>query len=194
MTPPARADEVRVRAATADDAAAVAGIYAPLVRHTAVSFELEPPSAAEIARRMTAVPRRLPWLVADRGGTVVGYAYATPHRGRAAYRWSVETSVYVATSARGSGIGARLYDVLLLVLTDLGYACAYAGIALPNPASEALHAAAGFRHVGTFPHVGHKLGRWHDTGWWWRPLQPADGDDRPPAEPAPWDGRLPGDT
>jgi phosphinothricin acetyltransferase len=179
---------LRVRAATTADAAAVRDVYAPLVEETAVSFETTPPTAEEMARRMLAGERRLPWLVACRRDRVVGYAYAAPHRARAAYRWSVETSVYVADHARGGGVGRRLYDALLPLLAGLGYVSAYAGIALPNDGSITLHEAVGFRAVGTFPRVGFKHGRWHDTGWWWRPLSDAVAH---PTEPRAWDGSDP---
>jgi L-amino acid N-acyltransferase YncA len=178
---------VQVRAATTGDARAIHGIYAPAVEHTVVSFESTPPPVEEMASRMLAGDRRLPWLVGVRAGRLVGYAYAAAHRARAAYRWSVETSVYVADDARGGGVGRRLYDVLLPLLTELGYVNAYAGIALPNDASVGLHEAVGFLPVGTFPRVGFKHGRWHDTGWWWPLAEPA----AVPAEPRAWDGRDP---
>jgi L-amino acid N-acyltransferase YncA len=184
-----------VRAATPADAEAIRAIYAPVVEHTAISFEQHVPTVEEMRARMTAGPTRLPWLVASPSGSpdeVAGYAYAAAHRSRAAYRWSVETSVYVAETARGLGVGRMLYAALLPVLTRLGYVSAYAGVALPNPASVALHESAGFRHIGTFPRVGHKHGRWHDTGWWWLPLDQAAAPDGEPPAPRAWDGTDPG--
>jgi L-amino acid N-acyltransferase YncA len=178
----------RIRPAWLDDAAAIQAIYAPVVRDTAISFETAAPSAHDMAARMAGAGNgpTLPWLVAERHGRVVGYAYAGRHHERGAYRWSVDTSIYVAGAARGSGVGRALYQRLLPVLTELNYASAYAGIALPNPASVGLHEAVGFRRIGVFPRVGYKLGRWHDVGWWWLPLASVDGSVHDPAEPQPW--------
>lgn len=159
---------MHLRPAGEDDAAAVAAVYAPYVSDSVVSFEDVPPDAAEIRRRMLVAPR-LPWLVAIDEG-VVGFAYAAPHRTRAAYRWSVDVSVYLHASARGRGIGRALYGELFPLLSELGYVSAFAGIALPNPASIALHESFGFVPVGTYRDVGFKHGRWHDVGWWQRGL------------------------
>ena len=111
------------------------------------------------------------WLVAEDAGQVAGYAYATPHRSRGAYRWSVETSVYVAAAARGQGVGTQLYTALLPVLAEKGYCNAYAGITLPNDASVALHRRVGFQAIGVFRSVGRKFGAWHDVSWWHLPLR-----------------------
>ena len=169
-----------VRLATVDDAAALGAIYRPFVTHTAVSFEEEPPSDAEMRARIAAAGDRYPWLACERDGGVAGYAYAGPHRSRAAYRWSVDVSVYVAEGARGSGIGTALYRALVGVLTAQGYARAFAGIALPNAASVALHRACGFTDVGVYRRSGYKLGRWIDTLWVQRALY---GATDAPAEP-----------
>lgn len=134
-------------------------VYAPFVERTAVSFETEAPTVEAFAARMTPA---LPWLVDEAGS----FAYATPHRARAAYRWSVETSVYVAESRRSRGTARALYERLLGLLRLQGYATALAGITLPNEPSRAFHAAMGFERVGVYPGVGHKFGRWHDTEWW----------------------------
>jgi phosphinothricin acetyltransferase len=151
-----------IRAAVPGDAAAVAAVYAPYVLDTCVSFEEAAPTAAEMGGRMAT---GLPWLVADLDG-VCGFAYASPHRSRAAYRWSVDVSVYLAPAACGRGLGRALYGKLLPLLTGLGYVSAYAGITLPNAASVGLHEAMGFAPVGVFRDVGFKHGRWHDVGWW----------------------------
>lgn len=169
---------MQVRPATPEDAAAIAAVYAHYVTQTAATFEEVVPEADEIARRMRLAPR-LPWFVAERDD-VVGYAYASHHRARAAYRWSVDVSVYLAPEETGRGTGPTLYDVLLTELAALGYVSAFAGIALPNPASVRLHEAKGFTHVGVFRDVGFKLGAWRDVGWWQRSLRPAVDD---PAEP-----------
>lgn len=162
--------DLSLRLAQPSDAGAVAAIYAPIVADTVISFELEPVSADEMAGRIDATVPTLPWLVAEQDGAVVGYAYAARHRARPAYRWSVEVSVYVDDTARGNGVGSRLYTDLLAVLTEQGYVNAYAGITLPNPASVALHTSLGFDPVGVFRGVGYKFGAWRDVGWWQRRL------------------------
>src|SRR5262245_9737754 len=125
----------------ADDADAVAAIYAPVVRETVISFEEVPPDVDEIRRRMGHVLEWAPWLVAEVGGQVVGYAYAARHRERSAYRWSVDLSAYIADAWRGRGVGRALYERLLEILRQQGFVNAYAGVTEPNPASIALHRA-----------------------------------------------------
>jgi phosphinothricin acetyltransferase len=171
----------RVRVATPDDAAAVQAIYAPVVRETPISFELEAPGVDEVRRRIVETLKLRPWLVCERDGQVLGYAYAASHRERAAYQWCVETSVYIAASARRQGVGHALYAELLPLLARQGYAHAYAGITLPNPASVGLHEALGFRRVALYPQIGFKAGAWHDVGWWDLPLAPRAGPAAPPA-------------
>ena len=170
---------MRIRTATVDDCAAIAAVYAPVVEQTVISFEETPPDAGEMARRMLARPR-LPWLVAEEDGTVVGYAYASAHRARAAYRWAADCSVYLAEGARGRGVGRSLYDALVPLVRDLGYVTLHAGITLPNPASVGLHEALGFVPVGVYRDVGFKAGAWHDVGWWQLRLREPP---IPPAEP-----------
>jgi phosphinothricin acetyltransferase len=160
-----------IRLATPDDAAGVQAIYAPVVRDTAISFELEPPSVEEMAQRMAETLARLPWLVCERRGDILGYVYAGRHRSRPAYQWSVDVSVYVQAQARGSGVGGALYRSLFAVLALQGFYNAYAGITLPNPASVGLHESLGFQPVGVYRAVGYKLGAWHDVGWWQLRLQ-----------------------
>jgi L-amino acid N-acyltransferase YncA len=157
---------VMIRMATAADGAAVARIYDPVVERTAISFEEEPPGPAEMARRIASVLGVAPWLLDERGGVVRGYAYASRHRERAAYRWSVDVAVYVDEAHRRAGVGAALYAKLIELLRLQGFYAAYAGITLPNRASVALHEAVGFRPVGIYRSVGYKLGAWHDVGWW----------------------------
>jgi len=163
-----------IRLATDDDAAAVADIYGPIVEGTAISFESEPPDAAEISRRIRDTLVAYPWLVLERNGDVVGYAYASRHRVRAAYQWSVDTSAYVDEKFRRRGVGQALYLSLLAVLEAQGFVNAFAGIALPNPASVRLHERVGFTPLGVYRGVGYKLGAWRDVGWWQRPLGPVD--------------------
>ena len=168
-----------IRLATAADAAGVRAIYAPYVRETWVSFEADVPSVEEMAGRIEGAAPRYPWLVADNGGAVAGYAYASAHRGRSAYQWSAEVSVYVAETHRRRGFARRLYGALVDVLQLQGFANAYAGIALPNEASVGAHEALGFEPVGVYRGVGFKLGAWRDVGWWALRL----GDGAAPAPP-----------
>lgn len=170
-----------MRIATPADAADVAAVYAPVVRDTVISFEAEPPDAAEMARRIRATLPARPWLVAERGGVVIGYAYAGPHRARAAYRWAVETSVYVAGEARGAGVGRALYARLLAVLRAQGFAVAVAGVTLPNEASLALHRSFGFEDVGVYRGIGYKAGAWQDV--WWGTLELGRGTGEPRSLP-----------
>jgi phosphinothricin acetyltransferase len=172
-----------LRVAAPSDAREIQAIYAPTVRDTAISFESEPPSEDEICERVAATLVTHPWLVACERKRLLGYAYATRHRARHAYRWSAEVSAYVHADARGRGVGAGLYTSLLALLVQQGYLRAYAGITLPNPASVALHESAGFTPVGVYRQVGFKLGAWHDVGWWERSL---GGVPEAPAEPIPF--------
>jgi L-amino acid N-acyltransferase YncA len=167
-----------IRPATPDDADACAAIYAPYVTETAISFETEPPTSAEMAERIAAA---IAWFVLCDDGRVTGYAYAGRFHPRAAYRWACEVSVYLEPNRRGRGAGRALYDVLLGHVAERGYRSAIAGMTLPNPASEALHRALGFEPVGTYRSIGYKAGAWHDVHWTQKLLA---GDDGPPAEPA----------
>lgn len=154
-----------IRAVTIHDAASIAEIYRPVVEDTMISFEEIPPDAAEMAKRITSTTASYPWLVASNGDRVLGYAYAGRHRERAGYRYSVDVSVYVAQDARGRNIGTMLYTKLFDVLEHGGFHRAFAGIALPNDASVALHRRFGFREVGVYHEVGYKFGRWLDVLW-----------------------------
>ena len=157
----------RLRLVQAADAAQISQIYATFCRETAISFETVPPDEATMRNRISKVADRYPWLVAvSESGVVIGYAYASQHRERAAYRWSVDFTVYLAPAARGLGIGTDLYRALAGICRSLGYCRAFAGIALPNPASVGLHEKIGFRPIGVYQRVGFKLGKWHDVGWW----------------------------
>lgn len=162
--------EITIRSAIPNDAPSVQAIYAPMVERTTVSFEEAVPSIEELASRIEILLEAYPYLVAERNGEIIGFAYAGQHRSRSAYRWSVDVSVYVAEDGRRLGTGSALYDQLLRTLADRGYHAAFAGIALPNPASIALHKAAGFRPVGVYHQVGFKFGQWHDVSWWQRLL------------------------
>ena len=148
----------QIRLARDSDAETIAAIYRPVVEATTISFETVPPDGDEIARRVVETARMYPWLVCERGGTVAGYAYASKYRVRAAYQWSVETSVYIDPRHRRCGVGRGLYVSLFRVLSAQGFFNAYAGITLPNAASIALHEAAGFKTIGVYERVGYKLG------------------------------------
>lgn len=162
------------------DAAACAAIYAPYVAGAATSFEEQSPSAADFAERIARISATHPWLVAERDGEAVGFAYAAPHRARAAYRWTAETSVYVAQARQRDGVGRALYEALLELLRRQRLHRALAGITLPNAASVALHEALGFEPVGVYGEVGFKAGAWRDVAWWQLALAPGGGDGPPP--------------
>lgn len=162
---------VVLRDATEADAPALLAIYRPFVERTAVSFELEPPGVAEFAGRIARAQAGWAWLVAEEGGRCLGYAYGSTHRERAAYRFSTETSVYIAEGARGRGVGRRLYAALFERLAARGYCNALAVIALPNDASVGLHRAVGFEPVGTIRRAGRKFDAWHDILWMQRKLR-----------------------
>ena len=163
------------------DAAACAAIYAPYVEGSAITFDEVAPTAEQFAARIAEGSERYPWLVADQAGTVAGFAYASVHRTRAAYRWAADVTVYVHPDRRGAGVGRRLYEALLGLLRGQRLHTAVAGITLPNDASIALHRALGFEHVGTHRAIGWKAGAWRDVAWW--QLQLAPHGDGPPPEP-----------
>ena len=177
---------IAIRPAQAGDAAAIAAIYAPHVLIGAASFEEEAPDAATIGARMEASQGLYPWMVATQGeeqGGVLAYAYASAFHPRAAYRWTVETTIYVADDAQRRGAGWLLYGALVETLRTQGFTQAVARIALPNDGSIALHEAVGFRRSGVQREVGYKHGRWIDVGLWQCELaEPAT----PPREPLPF--------
>jgi phosphinothricin acetyltransferase len=165
------------------DATACAAIYAPHVEGSPVSFEVEAPGETELGERIKRTTATHPWLVAEEGGEVLGFAYACEHRSRAAYRWAVDVSVYVGERHRGRGVGRELYEELFERLRDRRFRVACAGITLPNEASVALHEGLGFVPVGVYRRIGWKGGAWRDVGWWQLDLDPAAAD--PPEEPLP---------
>jgi L-amino acid N-acyltransferase YncA len=168
------------------DARACAEIYAPYVRDGAISFEEVTPDEREMGERMRRYAATHAWLVAEDDGRVVGYAYACPHRARAAYRWSADVAVYLHDAHHRRGVGRALYEALLPLLRAQGLHSAVAGITLPNDASVGLHEALGFERVGVYREIGFKHGAWRDVGWWQLRLQPAT-DGQPP-EPLPPSG------
>ncbi|MDB5082413.1 MAG: family acetyltransferase [Chloroflexi bacterium] len=168
-----------LRVATIEDAAQVQAIYGPVVEHTVISFEFEPPTVTEIEQRITKTLDILPWLVCEYRGEVIGYAYASKHQERAAYQWAANVSAYVTEASRGTGVGRALYSALMPILVAQGLYNAFAGITLPNAASVGLHEALGFTPLGVYRQVGYKMGAWYDVGWWQRPLQPLEVPPRP---------------
>jgi phosphinothricin acetyltransferase len=173
---PLRCEVIGERVATA----AVRAIYEPFCGASVTSFEIVPPTVAEMQSRIRTITAQHPWLVCERDGEVRGYAYACAHRERAAYRWSVEVAVYLGEGQRRTGLGRALYTALFKILVRQGYFKAYAGVTLPNPASVGLHEAMGFTPVGIYRGVGYKLGAWRDVGWWQLALQPESAE---PSEP-----------
>ena len=172
---------VLIRPATVEDSVAVAAIYAPFVTGSTATFEEVPPGAADVARRIAGDGRPYPWLVAEADGALLGYASSGPFRMRSAYRWSVETGVYVAEAAQRRGVARALLERMIGALTDAGFVTAIASISLPNGPSVALHEAAGYRLAGKIRAPGYKLGEWVDIGYWQRDLAERG---VPPREPA----------
>ncbi|MEH1930258.1 MAG: arsinothricin resistance N-acetyltransferase ArsN1 family B [Nostoc sp.] len=170
-----------IRLVNENDALQMLAIYAPIVWETAISFEVEPPSETEFQQRIKSYQQQMPWLVCEINQEVVGYAYARPYHTRAAYQWSVESSVYVSANYRRKGIAKALYTSLLKLLRLQGFYNVVAAIALPNQPSVAVHETVGFSPVGVFRRVGYKFAQWHDVGCWQLSLQPessflTDGD------------------
>ncbi len=175
---------VLIRLAREEDAATIASIYRHYVDRTPISFEDSPPDAAEMKRRILGErPGYHPWFVAEEGERLLGYAASSPFRSRSAYRWTVETGIYLAADAGGRGIGRELLTTLLGVLERQGYVAAIGAIALPNEASVALHEKLGFIYAGTYRGVGFKLGEWLDVGLWEKELAPRSAE---PKEPQPF--------
>jgi L-amino acid N-acyltransferase YncA len=161
------------------DAAACAAIYRPYVLDSPTSFEARPPTPEEMASRIAAAHA---WFVAEQAGVVLGYAYATPHRERAAYRWAADVTVYIDSRHHRSGVGRALYTQLFQRLRAIGLWTLCAGVTQPNDASNGLHRAMGFLPVGTYRRIGWEQGAWHDVMWWQLDLRL--GEPGPPDEPA----------
>lgn len=159
-----------IRLADSNDAAGIAAIYNPYILDTIITFEEEPLAPETVVERVDRVSKTFPWLVFEQQGKLLGYAYAQPWKDRSAYRYTCETSIYLAQDARGKGIGVQLYTELLDRLSQHGMRVAIAGIALPNPASIALHEKLGFHKVAHFEAVGIKFNRQIDVGYWQRSL------------------------
>jgi L-amino acid N-acyltransferase YncA len=162
-----------IRPAAAADTPALLAIYRPFVEETVVSFEFEVPTLTDFAARVAKALAGWQWLVAEREGEILGYAYGSSHRARAAYQWSVEVSAYVHPGHHRQGVGRALYLRLFEDLAAKGFCNAFAGIALPNDASVGLHESLGFQPIGVFRSIGRKFGKWHDVAWFQRALREA---------------------
>ena len=169
-----------IRAAKKADVPAMLAIYAPYVRETTITFEYEVPSSSEFQHRFESITEKLPWLVWEENGTVLGYAYASLPFTRAAYAWCAEPSIYLRQDARGRGIGKRLYGALEAILLELGYVVSYAIITGENTASLAFHQALGYRKCGELVNSGQKFGRWLDVEWLEKRLNPVETPRNPP--------------
>jgi phosphinothricin acetyltransferase len=163
-----------IRQAEVQDSARLLAIYAYYVENTTISFEVEVPTLAEFARRVETISREYPFLVCMNGDDLCGYAYASRHRERAAYRYDVDVSAYVKEGMQGKGAGSALYAALFDALAQGEYYNAYAGVALPNERSLALHRKFGFQPVGVYHHTGYKFGKWHDVMWLEKKLRDYD--------------------
>ncbi len=162
----------RIRVATENDAAGIQAIYAPIVAHSSISFEIEAPTISEIQARIHKTLVQYPWIVCELNQKIIGYAYGSAFRLRPAYQWSAEVSVYVDSEFYGRGIGKSLYKSLFELLKIQGYYIAVGGITLPNKGSVAIHKSLGFKPVAVFNSIGFKLGAWHDIGFWQLELKP----------------------
>jgi L-amino acid N-acyltransferase YncA len=166
--------ELRIRPVALTDAAAILDIYSPYIKNTVMTFETQIPSVEEFAARIDGIRSRYPYLVCEAGGKVAGYAYASQHQARSAYRYSVDVSIYVAPKHHHKGVGKALYRSLFDALKGYDFYTAYAGITVPNEASVGLHKGFGFHEVGTYHNVGYKMGRWLDVVWLEKPLKAYD--------------------
>lgn len=172
---------MKLRLVQKSDVPAIVEIYGAYIRESVITFEITVPNEEDFWTRIQTVSKTSPWIVAEVNGKIAGYAYAGKHRDREAYQWSVEPSVYLAPEFHKMGIGTALYEKLFKILKLQGFYNAYAGITLPNPASVGLHESMGFQHLGTYPSIGYKMGKWHDVGWWRLNLQ--GGYAKEPAKP-----------
>ncbi|GAB3998270.1 GNAT family N-acetyltransferase [Spirosoma daeguense] len=169
-----------IRFATPADAPVLLAIYGPYILQTSITFEYDIPSETEFAERIRTIQQQLPYLVAEIDGNVAGYAYASKHRDRTAYQWSVESSVYVHSDAHRQGVARQLYTTLFDLLRRQGYYNVYAGITLPNPKSAAFHRSFGFEPIGVYKNIGYKFDAWHDVAWSQLTLQPHQLQPTPP--------------
>ena len=160
-----------IRPATLEDATAILEIYSPYIKNTGITFETEVPTIEEFTERIRDIKSKFPYLVCEIDGKVAGYTYASKHREKSAYKYSVEVSIYVDLNYHRKGIGKALFTNLFEALETYNYYTAYSGITLPNEKSIGLHKAFGFHEIGTYHNVGYKNGRWHDVVWLEKPLK-----------------------
>ena len=172
-----------IRAATPADVVPMLDIYAPYVRETTITFEYEVPTPEVFRARFEAVTEKLPWLVWEENGAILGYAYASLPFERAAYAWCAEPSIYLRQDTRGRGIGRKLYAALEAILTDMGYVVSFAIITGENAASLAFHRSLGYQKCGELVKSGQKFGRWLDVYWLEKRLNPVE---TPRSAPIPW--------
>lgn len=168
-----------IRPATEADAAEMLALYTPYVMHTTVTSEYEPPSLEEFLGRMRTYTAKTPWLCCVVDGSIVGYGYASPHRKRAGYQWSCETSIYTRMGWHRRGIASALYSALFEILAYQGYYSIYVGITCPNPRSMAFHMAMGFERMGAYQNSMYKFGKWMDVIWMGKSLRHHDGKPEP---------------
>jgi L-amino acid N-acyltransferase YncA len=161
----------KIRVAAPSDAGGIVEIYGPYCEESPISFEIRRPTLDEMEERIVKIGEHYPWLICQNGPGIAGFAYAGPHRERAAYRWAVDVAVYVAPNFRGLHVGTALYTSLFEILRIQGFYKAYAGITVPNPESVGLHKNLGFEFVGTYRDAGFKAGSWHNVSWWELTLQ-----------------------
>jgi phosphinothricin acetyltransferase len=161
-----------IRLVKPTDSAEILNIYTPYIENTAISFEQTVTTIDEFTKRIEGISINYPYLVYEVNGQVVGYAYASQHSGRYAYRFSVDLSIYLSEAYQGAGIAKRLYDCLFEILRKCGYINAYAGYSVPNDKSSRFHKKYGFTPVGTYHKVGYKFGKWHDVTWTEKAIKP----------------------
>lgn len=157
--------EYNIRLIKSEDAETVLAIYAPYILNSNISFEYEVPSLDEFKHRIETVTKDYPWLVCEHEGGIIGYAYGGQHRARTAYKWSVESAIYMAEDHCGKGAGKLLYQELFKLLKEQGFVNVFAGMTLPNEKSVRLHTACGFAMIGVFKNIGYKNNQWHDVQW-----------------------------
>jgi L-amino acid N-acyltransferase YncA len=155
----------KIRFASEADSASILEIYAPFITNTVITFEYEVPTVMEFTNRIANIQKKYPYLVCEIDGSIVGYAYASQFRERAAYDWSVDVTVYIKPQYHGRKIGKALYTALTEILVLQGYYSAFAGVTMPNIKSESLHLAMGFKPIGAYQNVGYKFGNWYDVKW-----------------------------
>ena len=168
-----------IRMASISDSEAILSIYAPYVKDTAITFEIEVPTLSEFSLRIEGITKRYPYLVCQVDNQIVGYAYASEHRERAAYLYDADVSIYVLPEYHSSGVAHELYTHLFVLLDRLGYKNAYAAYTEPNIKSLKFHQKFGFEVIGTHHKTGYKLGKWHDVTWLEKTISEHDDNPEP---------------